>query len=244
MRVARFRFYAHLNGFLPWRFRGREIALSFWVPPSVKDAIERLGVPHTEVDLILSNGSPVPFTEPLADGARVSVYPAFHSIDISSISRVRPLPLARIRFALDVHLGRLAAYLRMLGFDALYRSEWPDFELAATAAQESRILLTRDAGLLKRSAILHGYYVRETRARLQLIEVLRRFDLAPAASPFTRCLRCNEPLTPAPREEVIGLVPERTAQAYTEFQRCPTCARIYWKGPHYERMRRFIDETL
>lgn len=184
MKHATFRFYAELNDFLPPEMRFRGIRREFLDDASVKDMIEAFGVPHTGIDLILVNGESVDFSYVVRDADRVSVYPMFESFDIAPLLRVRPQPLREPRFVLDIHLGRLATYLRMLGFDTIYRNNSSDAELARISRDEHRTLLTRDVGLLKRGAITHGYYVRQTAPRKQLDEVLRRFDLANAAAPF------------------------------------------------------------
>lgn len=241
MPSARFRFYAELNDFLAPEKRAGVFRHDFLDRASVKDMIESFGVPHTEVDLILANGEPVDFSYVVRDGDLVSVYPMFEALDITPVLRVRPWPLRDPRFVLDTHLGRLAGYLRMMGFDTLYRNDYADEELARISREEHRILLTRDRGLLKRGEVTHGYYVRETAVRPQLVEVLRRFDLLRAARPFRLCLRCNAALEPAPLEQVAGRLPPRAAELYREFLLCPGCGRIYWKGGHYERMRKFID---
>lgn len=237
MNQAAFQFYAELNDFLPPPRRFTEFRHDFLDISTVKDFIESFGVPHTEVDLILVNGEPVDFSYRVRDGDRISVYPVFEAFDIAPVARLRPEPLREPRFVLDVHLGRLAAYLRMLGFDALYRNDYTDEQLAAVAGGAGhRILLTRDAGLLKRAAVTHGYYVRETNARRQLREIVARFDLARLVRPFTRCMRCNTPLEDAAKDEVAPELPPRTAALHHEFRRCPGCRRIYWKGAHYRRM--------
>jgi uncharacterized protein with PIN domain len=224
--------------------RFQTIPHSFLDAASVKDMIEAFGVPHTEVDLILIDGESVDFSYVVQDGDRVAVYPVFESLDIQPLLRVRPRPLRQPRFVLDAHLGRLAAYLRMMGFDTLYRNDYGDAELARISQDEHRILLTRDRGLLKRSAVTHGCYVRETDARRQLKEVLDRFDLARLVAPFQRCLRCNALLEPVAKEEVAARLPETTSREYDTFQRCPQCERIYWQGGHYRRMRKLIESQL
>lgn len=98
----------------------------FFVPASVKDMIEGIGVPHTEVDLVLVNGESSDFSRLVQNGDRVAVYPVFESIDIAPVLRLRPQPLRELRFVLDVHLGRLAGYLRTLGFDAVYSNRASD----------------------------------------------------------------------------------------------------------------------
>jgi uncharacterized protein with PIN domain len=207
----------------------------------VKDRIESLGVPHTEVDLILANGKSVEFDYRVQHGDLVSAYPVFEALDIAGLNRLRPEPLRDPRFVLDTHLGRLAAYLRMTGFDTLYRNCYDDEELARISAGEHRILLTRDVGLLKRSAVTHGYFVRETDSRRQLAEVIRRFDLARLMRPFSRCMACNTLLERAEKGVIRDQLPPSVAAAHEEFQRCPRCLRIYWKGGHYHRMQKLVE---
>ena len=243
MKQARVRFYGELDDFLPAGKRGSPTDYFFDVSGSVKDMIEAIGVPHTEIDLILINGESVDFSRPVQDGDLVSVYPLFRTIDIGPIVRVRPQRLRCIRFVLDIHLGRLAGYLRLLGFDSVYRNDFVDEDLARISSTEDRILLTRDRGLLKRAAITYGYFVREIDIRKQVLEVLRRFDLCDSIAPFRRCLRCNELLRPVPKESIRNKLPPRVERVYDEFHLCPACSRIYWKGSHYEKMQTFIAEV-
>lgn len=244
MSRATVRFYAELNDFLPPERRGRTLDYRFAVSPSVKDLIESFGVPHPEVDLALVNGESVGFDRRVADGDRISVYPVFEAIDISPIVRVRPEPLRESRFVLDGHLGKLARYLRLLGFDAVWRRDPPDAELARMSRDERRILLTRDQGLLKRKEVTHGCFVRETDPRRQLIELLRRFHLDTQARPLTRCLACNAELEEARREDVAERLPESVRERHEDFRRCPGCGRVYWPGSHHRRLREFVDAVL
>jgi uncharacterized protein with PIN domain len=241
---ALLRFYAELNDFLPPERRHVTFSKSFPGPRSVKDLIESLGVPHTEVDVVLANGISVDFSYRVEDGDRISVYPVFESLDVSPVVRLRPKPLREIRFVLDTHLGKLAAYLRLLGFDTLYEKAIGDEELARISAEERRILLTRDRGLLKRSAVTHGILVRETLPRRQLLEVVRRLDLSGAARPFRRCLRCNALLSGVSKDEILERLEPRTSVHYDEFRVCGTCDKIFWKGPHYQRMRLLVESVL
>jgi uncharacterized protein len=239
-----FRFYAELNDFLPPAKRGVAFLHKLDAPAAVKDLIEAIGVPHTEVDLILANGESVGFDYRVQDGDRISVYPVFETLDITPILRVRPEPLRRIRFVLDTHLGRLAAYLRLLGFDTLYRNDYLDEQLAHLSQAERRILLTRDRGLLKRSQVTHGYCVRATNPQQQLAEVVHRFDLAGAARPFTRCLRCNGLLHPIPAVAAGHGLPSVTGEHHEKYSQCESCERVYWPGSHYRRMQRLLDGIL
>jgi uncharacterized protein with PIN domain len=239
---AWFRFYAELNDHLAPEQRYRTLERTLDVPASVKDGIESFGVPHTEVELVLVNGESSAFARIVEDGDRVAVYPVFESFDVTSELRVRADPLRDLKFVLDVHLGRLAAYLRMLGFDTAYRNCASDPELVRTSADEHRILLTRDRGLLKHSAVTRGYWLRETDSRLQTAEAVGRFDLARGFRPFTRCMACNEMLRVASREEVSGRILPAVAERYTEFRDCPACRRVYWQGSHYLRMQHWIEQ--
>ena len=192
------------------------------------------------MDLILADGASVDFAWILRDGARVSVYPVFESIDVAPLARVRPAPLREIRFVLDVHLGRLARYLRMLGFDVRWRPDARDDEIALTAAAEHRVVLTRDSGLLKRRVVTHGYRVRESDPERQLHEVVGRLDLLRLVAPFRRCLCCNAPLEAVRKDEIAAALPARVRERHDDFRRCPSCRRIYWAGSHRRRMERLI----
>jgi uncharacterized protein len=238
MSTVRVRFYEELNDFLPQHQRKQTLCIECPEGCTTKALIESLGVPHTEVDLLLANGQSVDFHYRLKDDDSLSVYPMFESLDISGLSRVRPVPLREMRFALDVHLGKLARLLRMMGFDASYRNAAEDEELVRQAGREKRIVLTRDRGLLKRRSVTHGYLVRSLAPREQLAEVMRRFDLYSSAALFARCMRCNEPLTRIGAETAGPLVPAAVAQLYHEFSRCPTCGRIFWRGSHWEGMKK------
>lgn len=238
------RFYAELNDFLPHAKRQSTFVHRLKERAAVKDVIEALGVPHPEVDLILVNGESVDFSYLVQDGDRISVYPVFEAIDITPLTRVRPRPLREPRFVVDTHLGKLAVYLRMLGFDTAYRNDWNDTMLAHLSQSEQRILLTRDRGLLKRSMVTHGYHVRETQPEHQLAEVVRRFDLFQLLAPFRRCLRCNGVLAPVAKAAIIDRLPPKTRQYYHKFHICQGCHKVYWKGSHYQRMEQLIQRLL
>jgi uncharacterized protein with PIN domain len=239
-----FRFYGELNDFLTEERRQATFAYDFNGHETVKHLLESLGVPHTEVDLILVKGESVDFNHLLQDGDLVSVYPVFESIDISPVARVRPDPLREPKFVLDNHLGKLATYMRMLGLDTLYRNDFDDDELANISENRKRILLTRDRDLLKRNQVTHGYWIRDKDPREQLVEVLRRFDLFSCVDPFRRCMRCNGILEPVPKERVIDQLEPKTKLYFSEFRICQECAQVYWRGSHFKRMEAFIEGVL
>ena len=237
---ASFRFYAELNDHLTPADRYQTLERTFHAPSTVKGMIEGFGVPHGEIDLIVANGDSADFSYMVRDGDRIGVYPMFEALDITPELRVRPRPLRDPRFVLDVHLGKLADYLRMLGFDTLCRSDLTGPELVQISVAEHRILLTRDAGLLGHGDVTHGYCLRETDSRRQLAEVVNRFDLARAIQPFTRCIACNGALGQVSKDQITELVPRRAAELHDDFQRCRQCSRVYWKGSYYARMNRWI----
>ncbi|WP_128547063.1 Mut7-C RNAse domain-containing protein [Larkinella soli] len=244
MASATFRFYDTLNDFLPVSRRQTAFSLTFIHRMSIKDTIESIGVPHPEVGLLLVDGESVDFSYRVADGDMISVYPAFSRFEVAGVSRVLPPPLPEFRFVLDTHLGRLAGYLRMLGFDTLYRNDYDDPELAEVSARENRILLTRDRGLLMHGIVQYGYYVRYTQPQAQVREVIGRYGLAGLVRPFTRCLHCNGLLIPVAKEVVLEQLPPLVREAQETFFRCPDCGKVYWPGTHYERMRQFLDTVL
>ena len=239
---ARIRFYADLAALAAGTDRTGEVDVPVERPRSVKDAVEACGVPHTEVDLLLVNGDSVGFEARLRPGDRVAAYPPFLALDIGAVSLVRPAPLPR-RFVLDVHLGRLAELLRLVGFDTLYANDLDDDDLATLAVAGPRWLLTRDRGLLMRRVISHGYLVRASTPRHQLAEVARRFRLATGLAPLTRCARCNGLLTAVDKAAVADRLEQGTRREHDRFARCTGCGQVYWPGSHAGSLERIVDEV-
>lgn len=242
MVTATFRFYEELNDFLPRERRKREFACSCARAATTKHMIEALGVPHTEVELVLLNGESVDFERLLQDGDRVAVFPKFETFDVTPLLRVRTHPLRVARFVADAHLGGLAHLLRMTGFDTLYANHFADNEIAALAAREDRIVLTRDRDLLKRRVITHGCYVHALKSVAQLREIFTRLDLARSARPFTLCLYCNAPLRAIDKTAVQAQLPPRVREHHERFMTCDVCRRVFWEGSHWRRMRAVLDE--
>ncbi len=244
MTTAIFRFYGELNDLLPEKDRYQDIYQDFKGNQTVKHLIESLGIPHTEIDLILTNGISVDFAFIPKEGDRISVYPVFETFDITPLLHLRPFPLRNSRFVVDGHLGRLAAYLRMLGFDTLYQNDYSDDELSQISDNDKRILLTRDRGLLKRSQVTHGYLLTTRDPRQQLLDVIRRFDLVSSLKPFKLCISCNGIMENISKESVINLLEPNTKRYFDEFKQCADCGKIYWKGSHYERMLALIQWAI
>jgi uncharacterized protein len=238
---AVFRFYEELNDFLSQERRRRDFEVGIDRARSVKDAIESVGVPHPEVDLILVDGRSVDFTHLLRGGERVAVYPMFESLDIAPLLRLRPQPLREPRFIADGHLGKLARHLRMAGFDTLWDIDWDDDRIVQVSAVQRRTILTRDKAMLRRRDVERGYFVRATASEAQLGEVVGRLQLERLLAPFTRCRECNAPLEDVPREAVLDRLPEKVRGLYERFKRCPGCERVYWEGSHFARMKGVLD---
>jgi uncharacterized protein with PIN domain len=244
MKTAFFRFYEELNDFLPAEKRKIRFEHNFAGRTSVKDMIESLGIPHVEVDLILVNGISVNFSYLINNNDDISVYPVFETLDITNIQHLRPKPLRNKKFILDVHLGTLARYLRMIGFDTLYKNDYNDNEIAEISLNERRTILTRDKGILKRSEVTHGYWVRNQVPELQLKEVAERFSLKNQIREFERCLECNTGLEKIDKDKISDRLPLKVRQKQTVFWYCKNCNKIYWQGTHSEKMREIINRLL
>ncbi len=227
---AAFTFIEELNDFLPHPYRYTTFTLQFEPHQSIKHLIESLGVPHTEIGQVQVNGQTWDINLRLQEGDQVTIFPANAPLE------------GETRFVLDNHLGQLATYLRMLGFDSLYRNDYQDEELAMVAVAEQRVLLTRDRRLLMRKVIRHGYCIHQTDPRRQAGEVLRRFRLVEQVKPFQRCLRCNSPLEVVSKADVFERLEPLTKIYYDEFRICPACNQVYWKGSHYEHMLEMIKD--
>ena len=241
------RFHDQLDYFLPVEQRQQAFDVEFKKARSVKDLIESIGIPHTEIDLILSNGRSVDFAYQVQPGDKIDVYPVSRSLDFSQfepvITHCQPEPLAETRFVLDVHLGRLAAYLRMLGFDTLYRNDYDDPALAVISAEQCRILLTCDRMLLMRKQVSYGYYVRNRKPQQQLKEILSRYHLYDEIKPFSRCMHCNGNTRYINKRHIETHLLAKTKKYYDEFYQCDSCKKIYWQGSHYLRMQDMINKV-
>jgi uncharacterized protein with PIN domain len=229
MSTAYFQFFGRLGDFLPRSQRDQVIAVDFQERQSIKHLAESLGVPHPEIGQVLVNGQEETLSTITQDGDQVEIRPIPNGCPIEP------------RFVLDNHLGRLAAYLRMLGFDCLYRNDYDDEELAETSQGEERILLSRDRRLLMRKSVTYGYCLRSLDSLEQLTEIIQRFDLISRIAPFHRCLRCNHLLEPVAKETIFERLEPLTKLYFDEFQICPACGQIYWKGSHYERMQKLVQ---
>lgn len=244
MVTATFRFHGELNDFLPPPRRRRDFAAGCAREATAKHMIEALGVPHTEVALILVNDEPAGLDHRLRDGDRVAVYPGFQAPGVAPPPRPGDRPPDRPRFIADAHLGGLARLLRLAGFDTLYDNGIQDRDLVALAHDQGRVVLSRDVELLKRREVGHGCYVHALKPEAQFREIVARLDLAGGARPFSLCLSCNAPLRPVAKARVLERLPERVRERHERFATCPVCGRVFWEGSHWRRMTAVLARAL
>jgi uncharacterized protein len=222
-----------LRVFLAPRHRGGQVWVEAGrVAGTLGHLVESLGPPLTEVGALVVGGRPVPPGYRPVPG---------DVVEVQSVRRPQPVPVAPPRFVLDVHLGALARRLRVLGVDTAYRRDADDAELVAWSVTERRVLLTQDRGLLRRRAVWCGGYVYGARPDDQLADVLDRF--APPLEPWTRCTACNGLLEPAAKEAVEHLLQPGTRRTYDRFARCRRCGRLYWRGAHSTRLERLVADS-
>jgi len=211
---------------------------------SLKDVIESLGIPHPVIDKLTVNSAEVGFNYILRDKDIVEATPLTPPVNPFVPTILRPEALDRIAFAVDVNVGKLALHLRSLGFDTVYGSNTGDDKLAAIAYSQKRILLTRDATLLKRKIIMHGYLPRTQDSTRQLIEVVRLYDLSRKIKPLSRCIPCNGLLVPVSKETILDRLEPLTRKYYESFHICQECKKIYWPGTHQKKIISFIRDIL
>lgn len=244
MARIRIRFYQALNDFIAPTLGDKEIIHDFNRRASIKDMIESFNVPHTEVERIVVNGIAVDFSYIVQDGDRIEVFPACEGSGRMQSLQLRTEISQPLLFVTDSNLGKLARYLRLLGFDCLYRNDYDDDTVAIIASEQQRIVLTRDRSLLHRKIITYGYFVRADNPKIQTREVLKRFALCPRIKPLTRCTHCNGLLVEAGKRSIEYRLKPLTRKYYDRFLICSECDRIYWQGSHHRRLKQLLDELV
>jgi uncharacterized protein with PIN domain len=230
IKTAYLNFKTHLNDLIAKNSDLDEVKCMFKGRQSIKHLVESLRVPHTEVGKIRIHENFVDLNYIVQDGDHLEIWPVEHvSLDL--------IP----RFIGDNHLGKLTKYLRILGFDTLYRNDFQDNELANISILDERVLLTRDRRLLMRRGVTLGCLIRSRIPQEQLIEVINRYNLLDEIKPFQRCLNCNASLVPVSKDTIIDRLQPLTRRYYHEFHHCPICDKIYWKGSHYDHMSTFLN---
>ena len=229
-------FRGALTEFLPDDKSDARIAYPLDRKASIKDIIESLGPPHTEVGSIRTDGREVDFSHQPGAGEVLCIRSPEPPVNPLVGTRLEPDPLRAIRFVVDVNVGKTASLLRILGLDTAYHWKWRDREIAALAEREGRIVLTKDIGLLKRKKVRFGHFVRADHPEAQLREVLSFYGIKPPFTLFSRCLRCNTPLRRVAKQAIEHRLEPKTRKYFFNFSMCPDCERIYWAGSHQEKM--------
>ncbi len=249
MREIRIRFFGDLEDLVLPHLRGRTALASFNGRRSIKDLVESYRIPNTEIAFLRVHGKFVDFSRILEDGDDVSVYPLSFR---QEFKQARPLTMAKpeiIAFVCDVHLWKLARYLRFLGFDTAFDKTLDDPELALQSHDEKRILLTRDRKLLMRNLVWRGQLIRSMKSEEQVSEVIQRFEIQSDIRPFTRCALCNQSLVPVQKNdlkyrEIEDRIPAGIKSRHDHYSTCPGCAAIYWQGTHFKRLQTTFKNIL
>ncbi len=244
MPKGTFRFYEELNDFLPKHRRKTDFEETFKGKRSIKDMIEALGVPHTEIDLILVNGNSVDFNYILQDEDRVSVYPVFESLNITNVTQLRKIPLRRNKFIADINLGDIVKYMRVLGLDLYYEPLLSTREIIKTSKRENRVILTKSRKLLKFKDVSHGIFIRPGTTTEQIRRIIDYLDIKDNIKPFSRCLRCNTLLNIVLKEKILDRIPPKTKEFCNEYVQYQSCDKIYWKGTHFINMKKVVRQIL
>lgn len=151
-----------------------------------------------------------------------------------------------ITFIVDSNAGKLARWLRMMGYDALFFNDIEDGRLVDMAMKEGRVVVTRDTQIAKRRVATNGslrvILTRDDDPRRQLLQVMKELSLDSRQTQFTRCLECNRRLKPRSKEEVKDLVPPYVFSTQAQYMQCPSCNRVYWQGTHWQRMKNDLEE--
>jgi uncharacterized protein len=234
--VLKIVFSEGLQDLLRHGIKGDPIVYHLQRRASIKDIIESLGIPHTEIGALQAADQNVDFGFIPEPGQTVRVSEVAAPFDVTRASMLRPEPLPAVRFVVDVNVGRLAALLRLTGFDAAYENRLPDSEIADRAHREKRIVLSKDRALLKRNKIVFGRLVRAAQPEKQLIETLKFFGLTGPFRLFSRCLLCNQILQPIAKAAIEHRLEPKTKLYFNTFKTCPACKRIYWRGSHCDAM--------
>ncbi len=201
---------------------------------SIKDIIESKGVPHTEVGKIIANGRDVDFHYIPKGPQAIDIIHAVPPFDVSKPTVLRPSPFPEIRFIVDVNVGKLAQLLRTISINTLYSNSYSDREVADISEVEKRIVLTKDRGLLKRTKVVFGRYIKSIHPYDQLIEVIGFYGLKGPFILFAICLQCNVPLCHVEKQQILHRLEPKTKKYYSLFFSCPKCEKIYWKGTHHD----------
>ena len=230
-------FPEEFNCFKRRKNKGQEIIYPLERKSSIKHIIESLGVPHTEIGKIVVEDKEIDFNYIPANSQKITVLPIIPPFDVTRPSVLRPEPLQKMGFVVDVNVGKLALLLRMLGLDTEYSPKFLDKDILSFCKKEKRIVLSKDTGLLECKQIIFGRHIRSVYPDDQLSEVLDFFGIKGPFKFFTRCLRCNNKLSLVNKKDIMHRLEPKTKKYFNRFKICSQCNRIYWRGSHYEKMK-------
>ena len=215
---------------------------------SIKDIIEALGIPHTEIGSIEKNLAQLDFSYIPRPGDHLDISPIAPGAGAAESSVLRPRPPQPYCFMVDINVARLTGLLRMAGFDTLSVLDITELkskrDIAETSSSLGRILLSRDKELLKHREVTFGRLVRSQDSESQLYEIIDLYNLKNKLLPFSRCMKCNGTLVEVTKQSVLELLEPLTKKYYHSFKRCGSCSSIYWRGSHHQKMLKLLEPIL
>jgi uncharacterized protein with PIN domain len=211
---------------------------------SIKDIIEALGIPHTEIGRIISGGRDLDFNFTPIGNEYLEFFPFSKETPVTVPTLLRPVPFSKIHFMVDINVLKIARNLRMLGINTTHVPESDLIGIVAKANEEQRILLTRNTDLLKIKSVIFGQLLRSENHLQQMVEVVDRYSLTPLLNPFSRCLNCNALLSDVDKNEILHLLEQLTIKYYDIFKQCKVCKKVYWQGSHHEKMMNTLNSHI
>ena len=239
---VRFKIFGRLKKFLGKPFQSDVIDLRWEEHRTLKDWIESLGIPHTEIGLVKVDTDSADLNSRLPSKCVVEVFEIEGPYDPRTEIMPGQTALGSVKFIADVHLGKLVRYLRILGLDCLYEEPWDDHILAQKAHDQKRIMLSRDMGLLQRKCISHGQFLHSDAPIKQAQEILKRYKIYDLCQPMSRCVSCNAPMNPVDKVKIEHLIEKGTKASYDKFFQCTSCSKVYWHGAHVKNILKTLRE--
>ncbi len=215
---------------------------------SIKDIIEAVGIPHTEIGSIEKGSLQLDFNYIPQPGDHLDIRAIPAGSAATEAGLLRPRPLSACRFIVDINVARLARLLRLAGFDTISVSGAANSvskrDIAEASGASGRILLSRDKELLKHRAVTFGRLIRSADPKTQLYEIIDFYGLRTEIAPFSRCLKCNDVLAPVAKETIVHRLEPLTKRYYHSFKCCGSCSSIYWRGSHHQRMLDILTPVM
>ena len=156
--------------------------------------------------------------------------------------------ISELKFIVDNNVGKLAKWLRIMGYDTIFFNGRDDSRMIATALAEDRVILTRDTQIMRRRLVTSGQLkailIKGDQAEQQMHQVIDTLKLDCHFRPFALCLECNQPLLERSKQQVKDLVPPYVFQTQSQYMECPACHRIYWRGTHWQAMTKKLEKFM